>query len=119
MQRGQPLVARADVVAPVLFEVPEEPDGPLEGEVAEGETGDRAPLVGRDEAQEEPDRVPVAAHRGWTEPFDRNQVVDEEGVQQGPERRVIAHGAGSAQAGSAKASKRRFASSSRAGVTVR
>ena len=62
--RGEPLVARADVVAAVLFEVPEEADDPLEGEIIERQARDLAVLLGGDELQQEPDRVAVAAHRG-------------------------------------------------------
>ena len=116
---GESLIAGAGAVVAIHFEVAEEPLDPIEREIGERKPGDRAPLVPRDEHEQEPDRVPVAADRGRPEALHRDEVVDEERVEQGPERRVIALGTGSVQAGSANASKRRFASSSRAGVTVR
>ncbi len=63
--------------------------------------------------------VPVAAHRGRAEPFHRDQVVEEEGVDGRPERPLPGHQFPSSQAGSAKASKRRPASASSWGVMVR
>jgi hypothetical protein len=54
--------------------------------------------------------------RGWG---DRDQVIDEEGVQDRPERLGIAHSPASAHAGSANASNRRFAWFSSPGVMVR
>jgi hypothetical protein len=119
VQGGQPLVAGAGVVAPVLLEVAEEPDDAVEGEVGEGEAGDLAPLVGRDEHQEEPHGVAVAAHGGGAEAFDRDQVAGEERVQDRAERLGLGHRATWVQAGAAKASNRRLASASRGGVIVR
>jgi hypothetical protein len=107
------------VVAPVVLEVAEEPDDAVEGEVGEGEAGDLAALVGRDEHEEEPHGVAVAAHRGGAEPFDRDQVAGEEGVQDRAEGLGLGHHATWVQAGAAKASNRRLASASRSGVIVR
>ena len=45
VQRGQALVAGADVVAAVEFEVAQEADDPFEGEVAESQARDLAMLV--------------------------------------------------------------------------
>lgn len=119
MQGSEPPVARADMVASVLFEVAQELDDSVEGEIPEGKPGDPAPLVGRDEQEEEPDRVPVAAHRGRTEALRRDQVVDEERVQEGPERLSFAHRAASTHTCAAKASNRRLASSNNARLMVR
>ena len=77
------------------------------------------PLSSADEAQQEPDGVPVAAHRGRAEPLDRDQVVEEKGVDDRPERPPPGHGFPADHAGSAKASKRRLASASSCGVMVR
>jgi hypothetical protein len=52
VQRGEPLVAGAGVVAPVLLEMPEELHDPVEGEVAERQAGDLAALVRGGERQE-------------------------------------------------------------------
>jgi hypothetical protein len=61
---GQALVARANVVTSVKFEMLEKADDPFEGEVAECKTRDLAVLIGGSELQEQADRVAVAAHRG-------------------------------------------------------
>ena len=47
VDRGEPLVAGADVVAAVLFEVAQERDDPLEGEIADRQPRDLAALVAR------------------------------------------------------------------------
>ena len=86
VQGGQPLVAGAGVVAAVVLEVAQERHDPVEGEVGERQPGDLAALVGRDEHQEQPDGVAVAAHRGGAQAFDRDQVAGEEGVQERAER---------------------------------
>lgn len=57
----QALVAGANVVATVYFEMFEEADNPLEAEVGEREACDLASLVGRGELEEAANRVPVAA----------------------------------------------------------
>ena len=119
VHRGESLVAGAGVVAAVLFEVSQESDDPIEGEIAELQAGDLAALVGRGEYQQQPDRVAVAAHRGWAQPLDGDQVVDEERVQQLAQWRGGGHRAASRQAGSVKASNRWLASPSNPGVTVR
>jgi hypothetical protein len=80
VQRGQPLVAGADVVASVLLEVAKEADYPLEGQIVERQPGDLASLVVGNEEQKEPDRVPVAAHRRRTQPFHSDEMADEEGL---------------------------------------
>ena len=63
VHRGQPLVAGAHVVAPVLLKVAQEAEDTVEGEVPEPETGDLAALVRSGEHQQQPDGVPVAAPR--------------------------------------------------------
>ena len=78
VQRGEPLVAGADVVAAVLLEVTEERDHPLEGQIVERQARDLAALLGGDEHEQEPDRVAVAAHRARAEALDGDQVIDEE-----------------------------------------
>src|SRR5262249_42879010 len=113
-----PLVAGADVVAAAFLQVPQEGQDLLEGEVFQGQAGDLAPLGGGGECQQEPDGVAVAADRGGPQPFDRDQVVSEVGVQDRSERLGF-HGAAAVQAGSASASNRRLACSSSAGVMVR
>ena len=95
------------------------PSDPLEGEILERQPADLAALVGGDEQEQEPDRVAVAAHRAGRRPFDRDQVVDEEGVHDGPSGVGGSSCAPPGQAGSANASNRRLASSSSAGVIVR
>jgi hypothetical protein len=119
VQGSQPLVAGAGLVAPVLLEVADESEDPLEGQVSEREAGDLAALVGRGEHQEQPHGVAVAAHRGRAEPLDRDQVVGEERVQDRAEELGLGHRAASVHAGAAKASNRRPASASRGGVIVR
>ena len=86
--RGEPLVAGAGVVAAVLLEVAQERHDPLEGEIADGQPGDLRALVRREEHEQQPDRVAVAADRGGSQAFDGDQVVDEERVQERPERRL-------------------------------
>ena len=121
VQGGQPLVAGAGVVAPVVLEVAEECHHPVEGQVGEGQAGDLAALVGRDEHQEQPHGVAVAAHRGGAEAFDRDQVAGEERVQDRAERLGLGlgHRGTWVQAGAAKASNRWLASASSCGVIVR
>src|SRR5258707_3838593 len=97
--------------------MPQEPDHAVKGEVSEREPGDLAALVGREERKEEPDRVPVAAHRGRTEALHGDQVVGEERLQDRPDR-SFGHRATSARYTSADASKRRLASVSSCGGTV-
>jgi hypothetical protein len=83
------------------------------------EPGDVHVLVAGGEAQQQPDGVPVAAHRRRAQPLDGDQVVGEEGVDERPERPRPGHHLPSVQAGCAKASKRRPASTSSCGVMVR
>jgi hypothetical protein len=45
VDRGEPLVAGADVVAAVVFEVTQEADGPVEREIADGQLGDPGALL--------------------------------------------------------------------------
>ena len=118
VQRGEPLVAAADVVAAFFFQVSQERQDLLEGEVLKGQAGDLAPSGCGGEQQQEPDRVAVAAHRGGAQSPDRDQVIGEVGVQDRAERLGL-HDATAVQAGSARASKRRLACSSSAGVMVR
>ena len=61
VQRGEPLVAGADVVATIVFEVAQERDDPFEAEVGQLQAGDLGALVGGDEQQEQADGVAVAA----------------------------------------------------------
>ena len=119
VQGGQPLVAGAGLVAPVVLEVAQERHDPVEGEVVKGQAGDLAALVGRDEHQEQPHGVAVAAHRGGAQALDRDQVAGEEGVQDRAEGLGLGHRAAWVQAGAAKASNRRLAWSSSCGVIVR
>jgi hypothetical protein len=53
------------MVAAVLLEMPQESDDSLEGEIADRELGDLRAVVGCEEQDQQPDRVAVAAHRGW------------------------------------------------------
>jgi hypothetical protein len=110
VDRRESLVAGADVVAAVLFEVAKESEDPLEGEIIELKARELAAPVRGDEQQKQPDRVSVAAHRPGTQALDRDQVVDEVGVQELPERRGGAHRSISIHAGSANRSKRWLAS---------
>ncbi len=120
VQRRQALVARADLVASSILEMPEESEDSLAAQVLDGEPGDLRFLVTGHEAQQEPDGVTVAAHRGWTEPLCCNEVVEKEGLHDRSEgSRPAAHRSSSDHAGWAKASKRRLASASSWGVMVR
>ena len=102
------------------FEVAQERDDPLEGEIADRELGDLRALVGGEVHDQQPDRVAVAAHRGWPQAFDGDQVIGEERVQQLPERRWgLIVPSPSRPGGFGERSKRRLASSSSAGVIVR
>src|SRR5256885_7484882 len=107
------------MVAALGFEILQEPDDALEAEVGEGQARDPASLVGRDELEKQPDGVPVAADRGRAQALDRDQVIDEERVQDRPERLGAAQSLASTHAGSANASNRRFAWFSSPGVMVR
>ena len=49
VDRGEALVAGADVVAAVLLEVAQESEDPLEGEILERQARDLAVLLGGDE----------------------------------------------------------------------
>jgi hypothetical protein len=60
VQHGQALVAGPDVVVATLLQMAEEPEGSFEAQVFESELGDLHLLVGGDEAQKEPDGVPIA-----------------------------------------------------------
>jgi hypothetical protein len=73
---GQALVAGTDLVAPDSFQVSEEPDHPLEGEISQRQARDFAVSIDGDELKEQPDRVPVASHRRGPQPFDGDQVVE-------------------------------------------
>ena len=86
VDRGEPLVAGADVVAAVLFEVSQEREDPLQGEILERQARDPAALLRGEEHEQQPDRVAVAAHRTRAQSVDRDQVVEEVGVQELPER---------------------------------
>jgi hypothetical protein len=110
VEGGQALVASAYVVVALVLQVAQEPDDPLEAEVVEAEPADPGPLVLGHEAQQEPDGVPVAAHRRRPQALDGDQVVDEEGVDHGAEEPGLGHGLVADHAGWAKASKRRLAS---------
>jgi hypothetical protein len=118
VQRGEPLVAGADVVATVVFEVAQERDDPFEAEVGQLQAGDLGPLVGGDEQQEQADGVAVAAHRRRSQPLDGDQVLEEERLDEWA-KRWSSHGAACSHAGSANASKRRLASVSSPGVICR
>jgi len=71
------LVTGADVVAPLLLEVSQEPDDPLECKIAEDKPGGLAPVVRCDEEQERPDCVAIASHRGWPQSLHRDEVMNE------------------------------------------
>ena len=124
VQGRQALVAGPDVVAALVLQVAEEPEDPFEAEVCNGELGDLRSLVLGDVAQQQPDGVPIAAHRGRAQPLHRDQMVEEERVDQRPERLlaghgVAGHGVPADQAGRAKVSNRWLASASSCGVIVR
>ena len=119
VQGRQALVAGPDVVVAVVLQVAQEAEDLFEAEVLDVELGDLRSLVLGHEAQQEPDGVAVAAHRRRPQPLHRDQVVEEEGVDQRPERPRAGHGFASDHAGSAKASNRRLASASSWGVMVR
>jgi hypothetical protein len=119
VQGSQALVAGADVVAAVVLEVAQEAEDPFEGQVLDAEPGDLGALVVCDEMQQEPYRVAIAAHRRPAQSLHGDQVVDEEGVQERPERPRPGHGCACTKVGAAKASNRRFASVSSWGVMVR
>ena len=69
VQRGESLVAGADVVAALLFEASQERDHPLAGQIIKRQARDPAALLCGDEHEQEPDRVAVAAHRAGRRPF--------------------------------------------------
>lgn len=117
VQGREPLVPGPDVVAPLSLQVAQEAQHCFEAEVLEAESGDLGALLLRQKAEQETHRVPIAAHRRWPEPLHRHQVIDEERVHHRPERAALAHRRSPAV--TAKASNRRLASSSRAGVIVR
>ena len=119
VQRRQALVTGPHVVVPAILEVAEEAEDSLETQVLEVELGDPCSLLLGHETQEEADGVPVAAHRRRSQALGGDQVIDEEGVDQRPERPRAGHGCSPGQAVSAKASNRRFASVSSCGVMVR
>ena len=119
VQGRQTLVAGADMIVAVVLQVAEEAEDLLEAQVLEAELRDLRSLLFGDEAQQEPDGVAVAAYRRRPQPFHRDQVVEEEGVDQRPERPRPGHGFAGDHAGSAKASNRRLASASSWGVMVR
>jgi hypothetical protein len=75
------------LVVTVGFEVPQEACHPFVGEIRGGEAGDLRPLVSRDEDQQEPHRVAVAAHRRRSQPFEGDEVVDKERVHEDAEWR--------------------------------
>src|SRR5258708_38173865 len=102
-----------------MLEIPQEFDDPVEGKVAERQPGDLAAFVRGGEGEEQPDGVPVAAHRRGPQALDGDQVVGEKRVQDRPDRLVSGHCVTSAQAGCAKNSNRRLASSSSCGAMVR
>ena len=83
---GEPLVAGPRVVSSIVFEVAEEPDHEIEIEVGDGELRDLGVSVGGSEAQQDPDRVAVAADRGWAKPFDGHEVIDKERMDGRSER---------------------------------
>ncbi len=119
MQRGQALIACANVVSAVHFEMLEKADDPFVRQVAKCEARHFAALIGGSELEEQTDRVAVAADRGRTQTLDGDQVVDEEGVEDWPQRLRFNHGCASSHAGCANASNRRFASPSKPGVIAR
>jgi hypothetical protein len=107
------------MVAPVCFEVAQEAGDPVEGEVFEPQSGDLAALVSGREGQQQPDGVPVAAHRGGAQALDRDQVIGEIRVQERPHGIGRGHGPAFVHAGAAKSSKRRLAWSFSSSVMVR
>jgi hypothetical protein len=116
---AQALVARADVVASVHFEIPQKADDPFEREVAECKARNPAMLIVSRELQEQADRVTVAAERGGPQTLDRDQVVDKERMQDWPQWFGADHGAASFHAVSANDSNLWFAWPSKPGVIVR
>jgi hypothetical protein len=99
VQGRQALVAGPYVVAALVFQVAQEPQDPFEAQVCDVELGDLRSLVLGSEAQQEPDGVAVAAHRGRAQPLHRNQVVEEEGLDERPERLWAGHGVPADHAG--------------------
>src|SRR5664280_3238187 len=87
MKGRQALVAGPDMIVAVMLQVAQEAEDPFEAQILEVELGDLRYLVLGDEAQQEPDGVAVATHRRRPEPLHGDQVIEEEGVDERPERR--------------------------------
>ena len=88
--RGQPLVAGRDAVAPVFLQMAEERRDGAGVEVVEGEPGGRdRPLVA-EPGDQEPERVAVGRDRGGRAAAQPGQVGGEEAAQRG--REVSRHG---------------------------
>ncbi len=100
-----------------FFQVLQEPENALEGEIGKRETRNPRTFVGGDEPKEQAQRIPVARDRGPAQSLLDNEMVDEESVEQ---RSEPGHGdtCGST-AEAAKRWKRSLAWASRSAVTVR
>jgi hypothetical protein len=101
VQRGEPLVARADVVSAFLLEVSQERDHSLAGQIIGRQARDLAAFLSGEEHEQEADRVAVAAHRAGAQALHGDRVIDEVAVQDRAER-VAFHRAICDQTGSAK-----------------
>nr|WP_230855300.1 hypothetical protein [Arthrobacter terrae] len=82
VQCCQALVTRAHTVVTVILQVAKESDDVPKAQVFQRKLGDSGSLLLSDETQQKPDGVAVAAHRAGSQPFDGDEVIDEEGLDQ-------------------------------------
>ena len=108
-QRGQPLVATANLVLTVFFEILEKSLAALEGEILDGQPSDPTPGLLGNETEKEPQGVSIAPNRSPAEPLLNFEIILEEGVHHLPQSG--GHGVPPfSMTGCAKLSNRRLAS---------
>ena len=117
-QHRQPMVSRAHVIVSIRFERPEEGQDAVGGQGAQGERNHGPADVLRDKAQEEPHPVAIARDGRRTESLRHRQIVDEERMENLPERERR-HGRLPVRSGRASCSNRLLASARRSAVIVR
>jgi hypothetical protein len=78
----QPLIARVDAVVAVDFEMCEELEHAIEGEIADRESGNRPTDRACQECKEEPRRVAIAANRRHAQPLLGHELVDKKRTQE-------------------------------------
>lgn len=82
LERGQPLVARSDMVVPLLLDECEELENPCRRQVVGGQSGEPATTVIGHESQEQQQGVPIAANGGGTQALLRLEMILEVSVEQ-------------------------------------